>query len=318
MRDGIDILLSTFDGGRYLAQQLESILAQTATGWRLLVRDDGSSDETRAIIDAYAARYPERITAVAGHGERLGSCQSFGRLLQASTARYVMFCDQDDVWLPHKIAVSLDALQRLEARWGEATPLAVFTDLKVVDEGLVERASSFWKLLGLEPLHAERLNRLVLQSVANGCTMIFNAALRDRALPIPTAAVMHDWWVTLVAAAFGRCGHVVEPTVLYRQHGANVCGAERPGLLRLIAQLCSAADRTSATARRDGMLRSVQGQAEAFLARYEGSLTDDAKVMLTAFLEYDRRGFLMRRYLMIRHGFLYGSALDNLGMLLFR
>jgi hypothetical protein len=314
----IDILLSTFNGGRWVAQQLDSILAQTVTGWRLLVRDDGSTDDTRRIVGEYAARHPERIVPMADDGERLGSCRSFGRLLEASRARYTMFCDQDDVWLPHKIGVTLRAMQDLEARWGAETPAAVFTDLKVVDEDLVERAGSFWRLLRLDPLNCRRLNRLVLQSVANGCTMLLNAALRDRAGPIPAEAAMHDWWVTLVAAAFGRCGHVPEPTVLYRQHGANVSGAERRGPLRLALDLCDPATRRSAAERRSRALRAAQRQVEAFLRRYEASLPFATQVMLRAFLGYDRRGFFMRRYLALRHGFLYGSTLDNAGMLLFR
>lgn len=318
MAEEIDILLSTFNGGRHLAQQLDSVLAQTATGWRLLVRDDGSTDDTPRILEDYAARHPRRIGWIARDPERLGACRSFGRLLQASTARYVMFCDQDDVWLPHKIEITLRAMQDLEARWGAEAPLVVFTDLKVVDEALVERAASFWRLLRLDPLHCRRLNRLVLQSVANGCTMILNAALRERAGPIPAEAAMHDWWVTLVAAAFGRCGHVPEPTVLYRQHGANVSGAERRGPLRRALELCQSAARRSAEERRNRALRAAQRQAEAFLRRYESALPEDTRVMLRAFLGYDRRGFLMRRYLALRHGFLYGSALDNVGMLLFR
>jgi hypothetical protein len=314
----IDILLSTYNGERHLASQLDSILAQTFSGWRLLIRDDGSSDATLAVIDRYVARAPEKIRRIATGGARIGPCQSFSTLLEASTASYVMFCDQDDVWLPEKVEVSLRRLQQLEARHGSAMPLAVFTDLKVVDEDLRELASSFWSQLRLRPHQGQRLNRLLFQSVANGCTMIFNAALRARATPIPPDAVMHDWWLMLVAAAFGRTDHVDEQTVLYRQHGANVCGADRRGTADLMRELFSPRARKIALDRRQGVVDAKQRQAAAFQARYAGLLPAAHGRTLRAFLSYPQSGFFMRRYLTLRHGFLYGSLRDNVGMLLFR
>lgn len=314
----IDILLSTYNGERHLASQLDSILAQTFSGWRLLIRDDGSSDATLAVIDRYVARAPDKIGRIATGGSRIGPCQSFSTLLEASTASYVMFCDQDDVWLPDKVEVSLRRLQQLEARHGRAMPLAVFTDLKVVDEELRELASSFWSQLRLRPHQGQRLNRLLFQSVANGCTMIFNAALRARAKPIPPDAIMHDWWLMLVAAAFGRTDHVDEQTVLYRQHGANVCGADRSGTADLMRELLSPRARKIALARRQGVVDAKQRQAAAFQARYAGLLPNGHARTLRAFLSYPQSGFFMRRYLTLRHGFLYGSLRDNVGMLLFR
>ena len=104
MKAMIDILMSTYNGGRFVEQQIDSIIAQTFTDWRLLIRDDGSSDGTAEIVSRYADLHRERICLIESNGENLGACQSFARLLEGADADYMMFSDQDDVWLPDKLA----------------------------------------------------------------------------------------------------------------------------------------------------------------------------------------------------------------------
>jgi glycosyltransferase involved in cell wall biosynthesis len=318
MTDRIDILIATYNGGRYLEQQIDSVLAQSITNWRLIIRDDCSTDNTREIIGHYLAKYPDKFVLLDNGGLRLGSCQNFTSLLQYSTSEYIMFCDQDDVWLPHKIAVTFEKLREMEASFGKETPLMVYTDLKVVDENLEALANSFWQMLHLNPENGNKLNRLVLQNVSNGCAMMINKPLRDRALPIPVKAMMHDWWLTLVVATFGRSAYLPEPTVLYRQHGMNVCGAGSWDLVRVVSDFCNSQKRKEITTRRNSVLANLQKQAEVFLERYESSLTVKTKRMLKDFLEITRQGFFMRRYLIVKNGFLYGNMMDNIGMLLFR
>src|SRR5829696_7008565 len=99
MTETTDILLATFNGARFLPEQLASIEAQTHGGWRLIVRDDGSDDGTRSIIEAFAERHGERVRFLRDGRSQLGACGNFAALLEASDAPYFMFCDQDDVWL---------------------------------------------------------------------------------------------------------------------------------------------------------------------------------------------------------------------------
>ena len=99
--------MATYDGAAFLGEQIESIFAQQHGSLRLLVRDDGSTDATRAIVADYAARRPEMVVPVDPDGPHLGACGSFARLLEHSTADYVMLCDQDDVWLPGKVGAML-------------------------------------------------------------------------------------------------------------------------------------------------------------------------------------------------------------------
>lgn len=222
----IDILCATWNGAAYLPAFVDSLQRQTHSAWRLWVRDDGSTDGTVALLAALAAHDP-RIVLLPANGERLGAAGSFGRLWErgAPDARYLAFADQDDVWMPHKLARSLARLREEEARCGEETPVLLHTDLAVVDEALRPLAPSFRAYAGLGALEAPLAER-VAHNVVTGCTVLANAALRARSVPVPPD-VMHDAWVACVAVACGRTVHLDEPTVAYRQHGGNTIGARR-------------------------------------------------------------------------------------------
>jgi glycosyltransferase involved in cell wall biosynthesis len=236
----VDILLATYNGARYLPAQLDSLLRQTYTQWRVLAHDDGSTDDTLQILRHYASRHPERIVLV--HDEILcgSACNNFAHLLGLAEANYVAFCDQDDVWLPQKLQLSMAQLRAAEQESNAQTPLAVFTDLMVVDEGLVELAPSFWAFQGLSPSLAQSLSNLAVRNCVTGCTMVMNRAAVTASLPVLPSAYMHDWWCALSVLAQG--GKVVpcrQATVLYRQHGGNSVGARPKGLGALAAKLAA-------------------------------------------------------------------------------
>ncbi len=222
----IDILLATYQGEEYLREQIESIMVQTVADWNLYVSDDDSTDATLSIVRQYM-QYDERIHLLP-HTSRLGgACQNFMHLLGHSTAQYSMFCDQDDVWLPNKIELTLQKMRELEEEYTENTPLMVFTDMVVVDGDLEILRNSFEEQSYIDP-HRTELTQLISAPVAAGCTMMINAPLREKTLETPKDQPIrvHDWWISMVAAAFGHIGHVDEPTSLYRQHESNVIGSE--------------------------------------------------------------------------------------------
>jgi glycosyltransferase involved in cell wall biosynthesis len=318
VNSAIDILLATYNGETYLPEQLNSLLAQTRRGWRLLVRDDGSSDGTREILENYRSRHPGLIMIIPSEGQTLGACGNFGRLLERSDAPYVMLCDQDDVWLPDKIETTLAAMRELEREHGGTTPLLVHTDLEVVDERLTVICESLWRFQSTEPQRLIKLNRLLLQNLATGCTIMINRTLRDLALPVPKQAWMHDWWLVLVATALGRVAAVASPTVLYRQHGQNDCGALRWNFLAEVRAFCVRERRQAAAARRAVVMAGLEAQVTAFVDRYEERLTPSAREMLRAFCSLCRRNFVMRRYLTLRYRFFYSNASRNLGLMLLR
>ncbi len=237
LRQPVLILLSTYNGEKYLAEQLDSLLKQTHTNWHLLIRDDGSSDQTLAIIQAYVQQ-ASRITLLPEPRDNLKAQQSFSKLMEAALQRqenFIFFCDQDDVWMPDKLEKSIDHLQALEAQHGENTPLLVHSDLCVVNEQLEVIHPSFFAFEKIKLNLTDPLNTLLLNNMVTGCTLGMNRALLALATPVPPAAVMHDWWCALCAAALGKIECMREPTLYYRQHASNAVGSQ--GLNRRLLSL---------------------------------------------------------------------------------
>ena len=277
---GVDVLLSTFNGAKHLEAQLASVQNQRYESWRLLARDDGSTDGTAEILSAWAQRDP-RIALVPDPAGNLGVKNGFFVLLEQSTAPYFMFCDQDDVWLPNKIADTLAAL-------GEAPPLrpaAAFTDLCVVDEQAAPIAESFLRFQRIDVRKALEWPRLLTQNVVVGCTLMGNAALREKALApsaaLREAALMHDGWVALVAKGMGALIFLDHRTILYRQHGANLLGAKRGGLARYAANF----RRGEGLGKGVGYFRRICRQADAFRTCYGAELDSAQRAILDRLAE---------------------------------
>lgn len=221
------VLLSSFNGRRFITDQINSIRRQTHSAWTLLVRDDGSTDNTVELVDALA-RQDQRIRLLRDTKGNLGPAASFGVLLShalESPAGYVALADQDDVWLPTKLARELELLRDQEAATGLATPLLVHSDLAVVREDLSLLHRSFLEFQGIRHQFQAALSRLMVQNFVTGSTVLLNRALLEVAVPVPRV-IMHDWWLALCAAALGRVLYLPEATVLYRQHGSNAQGSQ--------------------------------------------------------------------------------------------
>lgn len=313
MTDSVEVLLATYNGAAYISEQIDSILAQNDPHVTITVRDDGSTDETPRILLEYQTRYPKRIQ-VLPTAQNLGTLGNFAHLLDASTAAYVMFSDQDDVWVSTKISQSLAAMKDLESRHGEDRPLLVHTDLSVVDEHLRLIHDSYRSYTRLDPHKGIRWSRLLTQNAVTGCTMLANRPLVALAAPIPEAAVMHDWWLALVAAAFGAIGYVAKPTILYRQHQSNSVGAMRYGVADFLLRSASAAHRE----RLHQLRLQRKNQAQTFLERYEPALDATRRRILQAYLQvHSSRSHLKKRVLLLKHGFYRSGVLPNLLSLVF-
>jgi rhamnosyltransferase len=224
---GIIIVLATCNGGAYLEEQLDSLLAQSETQWTLIIRDDHSVDATSAIIREFSDK-DKRIQWLQNRANVSGSALgNFSVLLSAAYdagAEYVFCCDQDDVWEPEKLKVMMAGLQELE---GESrAPSLLHHDLVVVNESLEPITDSFIKLMNLEPSDQDHPQRLISRNEVTGCALACNRNLLEIALPVSDQAVMHDWWLALCAAYFGRIAFMPERFVRYRQHGDNTIGAK--------------------------------------------------------------------------------------------
>lgn len=220
----IDILMATYNGERFVGEQIESIQRQTYRNWRLLVSDDCSSDGTLDIVRRYAAE-DGRIRIVSDGVKHGGAKENFFALMSRSDAPYCMFCDQDDVWLPEKAEKCLVETRRLEAEVSADIPLLVFCDMKVVDESLSVIHESFEGSSHFDPSRLA-FRHLLAHNVAAGCCMLFNRPLLEICRRSDgEGAEMHDWWAMLAAAAFGHIRFIDESLSLYRQHGDNEVGA---------------------------------------------------------------------------------------------
>ena len=226
MKSAVFIVLACFNGANFLVKQLESLVDQSESNWKLLVRDDGSTDSTKEIAQSYLWK-DERVQLLDNTDGVSGSAlANFSKLMHTAyeqRAEYIFYCDQDDVWEPNKLEVMLARLKELE---GESkAPCLVHHDLVVVNEALEPIANSFIEMMQLNPSNEHNPQRLISRNEVTGCAMACNRALLEIALPISDDAVMHDWWLALCAGYFGRLAFIPEKLVKYRQHGANTIGA---------------------------------------------------------------------------------------------
>jgi glycosyltransferase involved in cell wall biosynthesis len=221
----IDILLSTYNGSKYLQELILSIINQTYQNWKLIIRDDGSTDGTIGVIKNFTNQFPNKIIYIDDHYNNFGPSQSFSKLMGYSKSNFIMFCDQDDIWLNNKIELTIKKMLLLEEE-SPSTPLLVHTDLTIVDKDLQVISNSFWNYQKLNPAY-KNLNNLLIQNIATGCTMMINKRLKELAHPIPSQAIMHDWWIALVASIYSGVHHINTSLILYRQHDKNNIGVEK-------------------------------------------------------------------------------------------
>jgi len=273
----ITILMATFNGEKYIDEQIQSILSQSVDNWKLIIQDDCSTDSTVRIIQKYLVKYPDKITIVQRQSPSRSAKTNFISMLEMAKSDYVMTCDQDDIWLPNKVELTLKKMRDMECEYGKDIPLLVHTDLKVVNENLEVVAESMFRYQNLDSRRIS-FNNLLVQNIVTGCTMMFNRPLLNLADNVPDESIMHDWWFALVAAAFGKIGFVKEPTILYRQHRSNEIGAKdvRSFLYNLKRSLDKEGNRVA--------LQCRYNQAAAFLGLFEKELTDECLRYLKAYI----------------------------------
>lgn len=215
--------MATYNGERYIEEQLQSIINQTYKDWTLLIRDDNSNDSTPMIIEKIS-KLDNRIIVLENQGKNLKQCQNFNELMRnAGSFDYYMFSDQDDVWLEDKILVSLESIKKHESNIGNQTPILVYSNYYDTNSNL----DILKKAYSVDMSKLENIDRKILmQNWLMGCTMIFNSSTYKISKNIPMFAVNHDEWVASVVGLFGEIYYLDEVTLKHRIHNSNVTTRE--------------------------------------------------------------------------------------------
>ena len=289
----VDILMASYNGEKYIAEQIGSILGQTFTDWRLVIRDDGSSDNTPAIIEGYAAKYPGKIEIVHDDAVCKSATKNFFELLKHAEADYVMFCDQDDVWLKYKVQITLDYMKDTE-RDNPGKPVCIFTGLQVVDAEL----RSMDCLMSLQKVKEKfyTFRELLAVNYAAGCTQMINRKVYENIGGFEEGITLHDWWTMLYASAFGVVVRVPMALILYRQHENNAIGIMPKGVSlpkRIFHYMCHpfAMASLSNSARRTTL--------EVFSRRFSELMSSEKRNELNEYLKLFSRS-MFKRYKAIR------------------
>ncbi|HET9058664.1 MAG TPA: glycosyltransferase family 2 protein [Acidimicrobiales bacterium] len=260
----LEVLLSTYNGGRHLAEQLDSLRAQTYPHMRLSVRDDGSIDCTVELVRSRLADFPGSRLDL---GPNVGAAQSFLSLLRGvgPAVQFAAFCDQDDIWAPDKLEVAVGMIRDI------AGPALYCSAVTLVTDGLEAIKTHRRCTRGVSFRNA------LVENVATGCTIVLNRAAIDLVnARQPTALLMHDAWCYLVVSAFGTVVYDPVPRVCYRVHSANAIGVA-PSALREWK-------RRASNHRLHGAERTLTAQAQEFRRLYGGRLELEVRAVLDDFL----------------------------------
>jgi len=280
MVNEIAILLATYNGAEYIKVQLESIVNQTYTNWKLYISDDGSTDNTMSIVTDFCIN-DSRIQIINQEFVNKGACRNFGNLLLKALETdcdFIMFADQDDFWKEDKIQTTLNSM--LGGLDFEKIPKVVYTDFEYADDRLTslkietDKNTSVWK----EP----NFQRLLAENNIYGCTMMINRALAVKASPIPDCAENHDYWIVLVASLFGNIVHVKRRTILYRQHSNNVSGHYSNNSFKLRFQRYYKKNEWL-----EGILKGRFKMADSLLKRFEGEVSTNIKNLLIGYANFE-------------------------------
>ncbi len=295
------VLLAAFNGAKFIKPLLESI----DNSLDVAVSDDGSTDLTCKVVEGLGR---EGLYFLPKHASGSASA-NFSYLFNTVPNHYsrYFFADQDDVWVSEKLTLNLAELSRLEALHGRDTPCLVFSDANVVDENLVTLNPSFLDAEGLDHKFKDSFKLLCCQNVGQGATFAFNRALLDIVRPMPSGVIMHDWWVMLAAAAFGKISFLDRSLILYRQHGSNVLGSRGDGLLLQLNRFLFRKDELKHS------LARTQRNAALFLYTYRHILSEEYVEFLEGYSTLSSKSLFYRKYFSIKHGLRKTTLARTLG-----
>lgn len=208
MRDKVSVAMATYNGEKYIKEQIESILENLEEQDELIISDDFSKDNTRNIIKEYENK-DKRIKLI--DGPKKGVKQNFANAINNCTGKYIFLSDQDDIWIKNKVQQVLNAFKEKECT-------LVIHDAEIVDEKLNTIDNSFFEYRN----SGKGIIKNILKNTYIGCCMAFDAKLKDKILPIPNDIEMHDQWIGILNEKYGKSYFLNEKLIKYRRHSSNV------------------------------------------------------------------------------------------------
>ncbi len=286
----IQVLLATYNGENFISDQIYSVLLNfnkmNDFDCSILISDDQSTDNTINIVNNIKSKDP-RVVLI--DNERKGGVKNnFNYLIGKADADYIFFCDQDDFWLPDKISIFIEKFIELE---GENKPLLIHSDLCVVDKTLSPLHTSMfeYQIIRREP----SFSNLIVSNSITGCVLAINSPLLTMVKKSSVEkSIMHDWYIGLIASAFGTLYHIPKSLILYRQHDNNQVGAKAFGL-RIFFD-------TGKVKKAFHSIYLTREQAILFNKDFGNYLSRDNHAVLNYFIESFSRGFIFRFFLFFK------------------
>lgn len=297
----VDILMATYNGEKYIAKQIESIIEQSFKDWTLYIRDDASTDGTMVIVRQYARKYPDKIKFFVNRENSGSPKANFFALIKNSDADVIFTCDQDDIWEKDKIEITLKEFENADK------PLLIHSDLKVIDDKNNVIYNSMIKAQHID-IKRTSLNQILAQNIVTGCTMAFNRALAD-ILVEPELLPVHDWWIAAVASAFGSIKFIDKCTIRYRKHKGNACGAQNMDNPLYIAS------RAKDSVKAKKMLELGYVMAVELMEKYK--MPYKYKVMLKEYSTMKNKNKLQRLATVFKYGIWKGGFIRKAGQIWF-
>lgn len=301
-QDSVHIVMATYNGEKFLREQLDSLLCQSYKDITIEICDDGSSDGTLAIAKEYCQK-DARIFLHENEANE-GYVRNFLKGVRRSVAPYIMLCDQDDIWQKDKVERTLAKMKQVEET---DVPVLVYSDAINFDSDTGREMGRFHKTSHLNTKKVDTAH-LFMENKCIGCTVMVNRKMQNYLSDLPKQIRVHDWWMALICSHFGKIEYLAEPTLLYRQHRGNIIGGDTYGDY--------VKERLSKVEQQRDVLRKTYRQAAAFLNCFRKQMSKEQIRIAEQFAQMENAGWFGKRKRMIANGFYKSGFVRNIGLFL--